>query len=48
MADDDTAQHGQTAFGAVAMGWSRTEAFSMVTWVRRMAQVGGSNAVIRV
>jgi hypothetical protein len=48
MDDDDTVQRGQAAVGAVAVSWSCTEACSMVTLVRRTAQVGGSNAVISV
>jgi hypothetical protein len=48
MDDDDTAQHGQAAVGAVAVSWSPTDVFSMVTLVRRTAQAGGSNAVMRV
>jgi hypothetical protein len=48
MDDDGTAQRGQAAVGAVAVRWSRTDVFSMVTSVRRTAQVGGSNAVLSV
>jgi hypothetical protein len=48
MADDDTIQRGQAAVGAVAVSWSRTEACSRVTSVRRTAQDDGSNEVMSV
>src|SRR5215831_17147763 len=46
--DDGTAQHGQHAVGAVAVSWSRTDACSTVTSVRRTVLVGESKAVMSV
>jgi hypothetical protein len=37
------AKHGQDAVGAVAVSWSRTYSFSMVTAMRRTVRVGGSS-----
>ncbi len=48
MDDDDTAQRGQAAVGAVAVSWSRMDAASTVTLVRRTAQVGGSKVAMSV
>jgi hypothetical protein len=43
-----TAQQGQAVVGAVAVSWSPTDGFSMVTLVKCTAQAGGSNAVMHV
>jgi hypothetical protein len=48
MEDDDMAQHGQAAVGGVALSWSRTDACSTVTSMRRTVPVGGSKAVMSV
>jgi hypothetical protein len=48
MDEDDTAQRGQVAAGAMDVNWSHTVACSMVTWVRRTAPLDGRKAVMRV